>query len=301
MYRNLEKEVAKAMFLDISIRFPGFGIELSNVGTGIDVFGFRIAYYGMIIALGMLAGYLVAEWQGKRIGLEQDIILDFALYAIIFAVIGARIYYVIFEWDDYKGNLLSVFNTRGGGMAIYGGVIAGVLTAMVYSKIKKISFFKLVDTACAGLLTGQIIGRWGNFFNREAFGGYTDNIFAMQLKKSDVASYNMTEDILQHVININGTDYIQVHPTFLYESLWNLVVLILILLYTNHKKFDGELLLLYLAGYGLGRAWIEGLRTDQLLFWGTDLAVSQILSIILVIVSVVIIIIKRKKAADAGK
>ncbi|ROR30734.1 phosphatidylglycerol:prolipoprotein diacylglycerol transferase [Mobilisporobacter senegalensis] len=286
------------MFLNMSIRFPGLGIELYDVGTGIDFFGFPIAYYGMIIALGMLIGYLVAEWQAKRTGLDKDLILDFALYAIVLSVIGARVYYVIFAWDEYRGDLLSVFNTRGGGLAIYGGVIAAVLTAIVYSKIKKISFWLLADTGCVGLLTGQIIGRWGNFFNREAFGGYTDNIFAMQLKKSDVASYNITDDILQHVININGTEYIQVHPTFLYESLWNLIVLILILLYTKKKKFDGELILLYFAGYGLGRFWIEGLRTDQLLLWGTNLAVSQILSIILAVVSVIIIIVKRKRAAN---
>lgn len=285
------------MFLDVSIRFPSFGIELHDLGTGIDFFGFQIAYYGIIIALGMLIGYLVAEWQGKRVGLDKDQILDFALYAIILSVIGARIYYVIFAWDEFKDDLLSIFNTRGGGMAIYGGIIAAIITAIVYAKVKKISFWQLTDAGCAGLLVGQIIGRWGNFFNREAFGGYTDNIFAMQLKKSDVASYNMTEDILRHVIQINGTDYIQVHPTFLYESLWNLAVLILILVYTNHRKFDGELLLLYFVGYGLGRAWIEGLRTDQLLLWGTNLPVSQILSILLVIVSITIIIVKRKKIA----
>lgn len=283
------------MFLNMSIRFPGLGIELYDVGTGIDILGFRIAYYGMIIALGMLLGYLVAEWQARRTGQDKDLILDFALYAIILSVIGARIYYVIFAWDEFKDDWISVFNLRGGGLAIYGGVIAAVFTAIVYSKIKKISFWLLADTGCVGLLTGQILGRWGNFFNREAFGGYTDNILAMQLKKSDVATYNITEDILNHIVNLNGTEYIQVHPTFLYESLWNIVLLILILVYTKHKKFDGELILLYFIGYGLGRAWIEGLRTDQLLLWGTNLAVSQVLSILLVIISITILIFKRKK------
>lgn len=289
------------MFLNMSVRFPGLGIELYDVGTGIDIFGFHVAYYGMIIALGMLLGYLVAEWQARRTGQDKDLILDFALYAIILSVIGARLYYVIFAWDEFKDNWLSIFNLRGGGLAIYGGVIAAVLTGIVYSKIKKISFWSLADTGCVGLLTGQILGRWGNFFNREAFGGYTDNILAMQIKKSDVAYYNMTDDILNHVININGIEYIQVHPTFLYESLWNIIILIIILAYTKHKKFDGELILLYFIGYGIGRAWIEGLRTDQLLLWGTNLAVSQILSIILVIVASFIIYMKRKKVANIKK
>lgn len=282
------------MFFNMSIRFPNLGIKLYDIGTGVDLFGFRIAYYGMIIALGMLVGYLVAEWQAKRTDQNKDLYLDFALYAIIISVIGARIYYVIFAWDEFKDNPISVFNLRGGGLAIYGGIIAAVLTALIYSKIKEISFWLLADTGCVGLLAGQIIGRWGNFFNREAFGGYTNNFFAMQLKKSEVAASNITEDILNHVVSIDGIEYIQVHPTFLYESIWNLLLLIGLLVYTKNKKFHGELVLLYFAGYGLGRAWIEGLRTDQLLLWGTKLAVSQVLSIGLVILSTIIIVYKRR-------
>lgn len=282
------------MFFNMSIRFPNLGIKLYDIGTGVDLFGFRIAYYGMIIALGMLVGYLVVEWQAKRTGQNKDLYLDFALYAIIISVIGARIYYVIFAWDEFKDNPISVFNLRGGGLAIYGGIIAAVLTALIYSKIKEISFWLLADTGCVGLLAGQIIGRWGNFFNREAFGGYTNNFFAMQLKKSEVAASNITEDILNHVVSIDGIEYIQVHPTFLYESIWNLLLLIGLLVYTKNKKFHGELVLLYFAGYGLGRAWIEGLRTDQLLLWGTKLAVSQVLSIGLVILSTIIIVYKRR-------
>lgn len=282
------------MILDISIRFPKLGIELYNLGKGINIFGFEITYYGMIIAFGMLMGYLIAEWQAKRTGLDKDLVIDFALYAIITSVIGARAYYVIFAWDEFSDNWLSIFNTRTGGLAIYGAVIAAVITAFVYSKIKKVSFFSLADTCCVGLVTGQIIGRWGNFFNREAFGGYTDNIFAMQIKRSEVATSNITQEILEHIVDFNGLSYIQVHPTFLYEALWNCGVLLLLILYTKHKKFDGELLLLYFIGYGLGRFWIEGLRTDQLLLWGTNFAVSQLFSIILVIVSFIFIIIKRK-------
>lgn len=272
------------------IRFPHLGIEIASLGKGITIGGFTIAFYGMIIAFGMVMGYLMTAFQAKRTGQEPDLYLDLALWDIVFAVIGARIYYVIFSWDYYKDNLLQIFNTRGGGLAIYGGVIAGVITTIIFGKVRKQNFFQLLDTACVGLITGQIIGRWGNFCNREAFGGYTNGLFAMQLKESDVASSNLTHAVLKHIVEIDGTRYIQVHPTFLYESLWNVGVLIILLLFTKHRKYNGQIFLIYLLGYGLGRVWIEGLRTDQLIFFGTGVAVSQVLSGVLVVVSAAILI-----------
>lgn len=267
--------------MEADIRFPHLGIELENVGKSISIGGFSIAYYGIIIALGMVAGFFMANWQAKRLKQDQEVILDLALWDIIFAIIGARLYYVLFSWDYYSQNLTEIFNIRGGGMAIYGGVIAGVITTFVFSKIRKLSFWDLTDIACAGLLVGQIFGRWGNFFNREAFGGYTDSIMAMQLKRSDVRAGDITSELLKHLVTIDGVDYIQVHPTFLYESLWNIVLLMIILLYTKKRKFRGQLFLIYLCGYGLGRFWIEGLRVDQLKLFGTQLAVSQLLSAVL--------------------
>ena len=272
------------------IRFPHLGIEIASLGKGITIGGFTIAFYGMIIAFGMVMGYLMTAFQAKRTGQEPDLYLDLALWDIVFAVIGARIYYVIFTWDYYKDNLLQIFNTRGGGLAIYGGVIAGVITTIIFGKVRKQNFFQLLDTACIGLITGQIIGRWGNFCNREAFGGYTNGLFAMQLKQSDVAASNLTHSVLKHAVEIDGTRYIQVHPTFLYESLWNIGVLIILLLFTKHRKYNGQIFLIYLLGYGLGRVWIEGLRTDQLIFFGTGVAVSQVLSGVLVVASAAILI-----------
>ena len=272
------------------IRFPHLGIEIASLGKGITIGGFTIAFYGMIIAFGMVMGYLMTAFQAKRTGQEPDLYLDLALWDIVFAVIGARIYYVIFTWDYYKDNLLQIFNTRGGGLAIYGGVIAGVITTIIFGKVRKQNFFQLLDTACIGLITGQIIGRWGNFCNREAFGGYTKGLFAMQLKQSDVAASNLTHSVLKHAVEIDGTRYIQVHPTFLYESLWNIGVLIILLLFTKHRKYNGQIFLIYLLGYGLGRVWIEGLRTDQLIFFGTGVAVSQVLSGVLVVASAAILI-----------
>ena len=272
------------------IRFPHLGIEIASLGKGITIGGFTIAFYGMIIAFGMVMGYLMTAFQAKRTGQEPDLYLDLALWDIVFAVIGARIYYVVFSWDYYKDNLLQIFNTRGGGLAIYGGVIAGVITTIIFGKVRKQNFFQPLDTACIGLITGQIIGRWGNFCNREAFGGYTNGLFAMQLKQSDVSASNLTHSVLKHAVEIDGTRYIQVHPTFLYESLWNIGVLIILLLFTKHRKYNGQIFLIYLLGYGLGRAWIEGLRTDQLIFFGTGVAVSQVLSGVLVVASAAILI-----------
>lgn len=284
-----------------TIDFPHLGIHLKNVGQHISVFGFDIAFYGIIIDIGIIAGVLMAVHEAKKTGQDPDTYYDLALYAVIFSIIGARLYYVIFSWDMYKDDLLSIFNLRGGGLAIYGGVIAAVLTTLIYAKVKKKSFGMLCDTAVLGLVLGQIIGRWGNFFNREAFGEYTDGLFAMRLPLDAVRSSDVTELMRQHMEIADGISYIQVHPTFLYESLWNLAVLTFLLLWRRHKKFQGEVFLLYLLLYGMGRCVIEGLRTDQLLLWGTDLAVSQLLAGVLVVTSLLILILCRMKVKSDAK
>ncbi len=275
--------------MTMSIDFPNLGIHLEHVGKTISVFGFEIAYYGIVIGLSVVAGILMATQLAKKSGQDPDIYYDLAIYAVIISVIGARLYYVIFSWDSYKDDLLSIFNLREGGLAIYGGVIAAVITVAVYCRVKKLSFGVLADTACPGLILGQIMGRWGNFFNREAFGDYTDSLFAMRLPLDAVRSSDVTEMMRKNIEVISGISYIQVHPTFLYESLWNVGVLLIMLWWRKYKKFDGELLLIYLFGYGVGRFWIEGLRTDQLLIPNTDIAVSQVLALVLVVVSAVLI------------
>ena len=282
------------------IRFPNLGITIDSLGKSISVGGFSIAYYGIIIAVGMIAGFYMASWQAKRLGQNSEVILDLALWDIFFAIIGARLYYVIFSWDYYCEHPAEIFNIRGGGMAIYGGVIAGVLTTFVFAKVKKLSFGELTDAASSGLLVGQIFGRWGNFFNREVFGSYTDNLFAMQLKQSQVRSSDVNTDLLRHLVDIDGVKYIQVHPTFLYESLWNLLLLIVILLWTKKRKFGGQLFLMYLFGYGLGRFWIEGVRVDQLMLFETGIPVSQLLSGLLAVISGGILVFKFWKMRKAG-
>lgn len=283
----------------MDIAFPNLGIYLRNMPKSFTVFGFEIALYGVIIGIGVIAGILMAARQAKVTGQDPDLYWDFSIYAVILSVVGARIYYVIFEWDMYKDNLLKIFNIREGGLAIYGGVIAGFSTLFVYAALKKQKAFRMADTAVTGLILGQAIGRWGNFTNREVFGEYTDNLLAMRLPVAAVRERDISESILAHMGE--EINYIQVHPTFLYESLWNLGVLVLMLVYWKHKKFDGEIALLYLGGYGLGRAWIEGIRTDQLFIPGTVYPVSQVLAILLFAGAVLcdLIVRRRKKKSPA--
>ena len=281
------------------LSFVNLGITIEHMKNSISVFGFRIAFYGIIIGIGMLAGIWVAQSDAKRRGQDPDIYLDFALYAIIFSIIGARLYYVIFSWDNYKDDLLQIFNLRAGGLAIYGGVIGAVLTLIVFTRVRKLSFLSMADSGCLGLITGQIIGRWGNFFNCEAFGGFTDSLFAMRIKRSIVNPSMISQDLLNHLIVENGVEYIQVHPTFLYVSLWNLGVLLFMLWYRKRKRFDGEMLAIYFMGYGLGRCWIEGLRTDQLILFGTGIPVSQALSMLLVLAAAAFLVVKGRKQKTA--
>ena len=277
------------------ISFPNLGIYLKNVGKSIDLFGIEIAYYGIIIGTAILLGFWIAAREAKRTGQNPENYLDMGIIGVIAGIVGARLYYVIFSWDMYKDNLLDIFNLREGGLAIYGGVIAAVISVLVLAKVKHLSAPQIFDTIAMALLNGQMLGRWGNFFNREAFGGYTDSLFAMRLPLDAVRSSDVTEQMRRHIERIDGVSYIQVHPTFLYESLWCMVLLIILFAYRKHKKYEGELFLMYLFGYGLGRFWIEGLRTDQLLLPGVGIAVTQLLAGAIVVGTGAAMLYLRKK------
>ena len=277
------------------ISFPNLGIYLKNVGKSIDLSGIEIAYYGIIIGTAILLGFWIAAREAKRTGQNPENYLDMGIIGVIAGIVGARLYYVIFSWDMYKDNLLDIFNLREGGLAIYGGVIAAVISVLVLAKVKHLSAPQIFDTIAMALLNGQMLGRWGNFFNREAFGGYTDSLFAMRLPLDAVRSSDVTEQMRRHIERIDGVSYIQVHPTFLYESLWCMVLLIILFAYRKHKKYEGELFLMYLFGYGLGRFWIEGLRTDQLLLPGVGIAVSQLLAGAIVVGTGAAMLYLRKK------
>lgn len=288
------------------IAFPNLGIYLENVPRYFTVFGFPIYFYGVFIVLGMIAGFLLALRIAKKTGQNPDTYWDFALIVIFVSALGARIYYVIFQWDSFKGDLWSIFNIRNGGLAIYGGVIAAFITLFVFCWVKKLNALLVGDTCMPGLILGQSIGRWGNFMNREVFGEYSDGLLSMQLPIEAVRDRSdITENIMAHIPE--GANYINVHPTFLYESMWNLFILTLLLVYRRHKKFDGELCLLYLGGYGLGRFFIEGIRTDTLFLPGTKIPVSQLLAMVMLVFSVAADLIVRirlrrcKAEEDAGQ
>ena len=287
--------------MDMEINFPNLGIYLDHVGKNISIFGFSIAYYGIVIVTGMMIAIWIAQREAKRTGQNPEQYLDLAMIGIAAGILGARIYYVIFAWDYYKDDLLSIFNIRQGGLAIYGGIIGACIEVVIYSRKKKQNFSLLMDTASMSIVFGQIMGRWGNFFNREAFGDYTNNLFAMQLPVSAVRANEITQKMWDHVVTVNGVEYIQVHPTFLYESLWNVGVLLFLFWFRKRKKFNGEVFLMYLIGYGLGRIWIEGLRTDQLLLPVVGLPVSQLLSGCLVVGCTILVVWKRKKLSSGGE
>ena len=292
-----------------AIEFPNLHIKISSLPKSFSVFGFEVSFYGVIIAIGMLLGILLVLREAKKTGQDYNTYIDLAIFTIIVGVVFARLYYVIFRWSYYSNNLGEIVNVRGGGLAIYGGVIGAVITIIIFCKVKKLNFGQVCDTAVLGLLVGQIIGRWGNFFNREAFGGVTGNgnPFAMRLYFDGVYSIGQVpSSVLKGMAKISdksasALNYVQVHPTFLYESVWNLILLIVILVFRKKKAFQGEVFIWYLGGYGLGRFFIEGLRSDQLLLpWGWP--VSQVLSALLVVGAIVAeIAIRKKKSAKLEK
>lgn len=288
---------------DNSILFPHLHIILKNVGDSFMIGNFRVAFYGVTMALGMILGSMLILHEAKRTGQSDEDYLDIIIWCLISAVVGARAYYVIFAWDYYKDDLLSIFNIRGGGMGIIGGLIGAFIAGYFVCRHKKMSFVLACDTCIIGVPVGQIIGRFGNFFNREAYGQYTDGLFAMQipLDRCTRASSVVTDEMMNHLVEYDGLKFISVHPTFLYEALWNLGLLILLLWMRKRTRFRGQMVLTYFIGYGLGRFWIESLRIDQLIFFGTGIPVTMIVSAIMVVGGILLMVYARKKGIDPAE
>ncbi len=281
-----------------SIAFSHLGIFFHSVGKTINLFGLDVTYYGIVISAGMVIAGAFVLYDGCRKKQKQDDYLDVLIWGLIVGIIGARAYYVIFSWDDYKDNLLSILAFRQGGLAIYGGILGGIIGAIITCRVKKLPFFAVADSVCIGLLIGQSIGRWGNFCNREAFGGCSDGLLSMQIPLDAVRSVNdVTPQMMQNLVEFEGISFISVHPTFLYESLWNLGVFLFLFFWRRRRSFFGEIWFMYLGLYGVGRFWIESLRTDSLRTAFLGLRVSQVLSIVLIIISAVYLIygFNRKK------
>ena len=285
----------------MSIQFPNLGINLDYVGKSISIFGFEITFFGIMIALGMLLGLGFVILEAKRCGENKDDYLEMLIISLIFGVVGARLLYVLCSWNFYKGNTIQIFNIRNGGLTFWGGLIGGVLGAVVYCAVRRKSFMQMADTASMGIVIAQIIGRWGDFFNRESFGEYTNSIFAMQLPLSAVRSNEVTSAMRENLETVGGTSFIQVHPTFFYESMWCLLLFLLMLVWKRKKRFQGEVFLKYLAGYGLGRFCIEFLRTDKLMIPGTSIGISQVISAVMFLICALVAMVEgtmaKKRAA----
>ena len=282
------------MLASYEIIFPHLGIYIPDFPSSVRIFGLEIAFYGILIALAIFLAVVLSVRRAGKTGQNPNDYFDLAIFGILAAIAGARIYYVFFSLGYYIANPAEIFNIRSGGLAVYGGIIGGFLAGYVVCRIKKISYLQVLDTVAPAIALGQAIGRWGNFFNREAFGDYTDSLFAMQIRLDSVAGV-VTDNIRDHITDINGVQYIQVHPTFLYESAWCLLLFILIMVFRRYQQYDGEVLLWYLGGYGLERMIVEGLRTDSLTIGSSGVAVSQLLSFILFAGSLAILIYKRLK------
>ena len=271
------------MMRDATISFPLLGDWSIDPSASFTLFGRTFYWYGVIIAVGFILAMLYCARHCRRCGIAPDTLYDFLIWMIPIAIIGARLYYVIFQWGDYRAHPIDALKIWEGGLAIYGGVIAGLLTGVVWCRKKKIPFGVMADVCAPGLLIGQCIGRWGNFMNREAHGAVTEAFLKMGLQDAaGVVTYY--------------------HPTFLYESVWNLIGFIGLHLFSKKRKFDGEVFLLYVAWYGLGRAWIEGLRTDSLYLFSTGIRVSQLVAIVSFLAAAGIlawVLLKKKPAPDA--
>lgn len=239
-----------------------------------SIFGIDIMWYGILMAVGMILGTLIAIKEAKRVGIKEDYVLDLAIFAIPIGLLGARLYYVIFNWEYYSQNISQILNFRGGGMAIHGALIGGILTGYVFTKIRKIDFFKMADAVILGMPLAQSIGRWGNFINQEAHGGPTD---------------------LPWGIMVDG---VKVHPTFLYESVWDLAIFIFLLVFRKKKKYEGQVIVYYIILYSLGRFFIEGLRTDSLMIG--PLKMAQVISLVGIIGGIIshIYLIKKNRLND---
>lgn len=275
------------------IVFPHLGIDITINKTAFTIFGISIQWYGLIISIGIILAIAFGFSQMKRYGLNSDRAIDCIIGGIIGGIVGARAYYVAFSWEEYADDWKSIFNIREGGLAIYGGIIGAMLVGLIVAKVRQVKILPLLDIAGMGFLIGQGIGRWGNFTNQEAFGSNTDLPWGMSGGTIQARIFNMIEN---GNTDITATEL--VHPCFLYESVWCLLGFVILYLYSKHRKYDGQLFLMYVMWYGLGRSFIEGLRTDSLMLG--NIRVSQALAIVLTITSLILLIVCGSKVKRMG-
>lgn len=280
----------------VAVQFPKLGLEFNLTREAFAIGDFAIYWYAIIIAVGAVLAVIYGLSQAKKYGINPDKLIDLVIVALVFGIIGARLYYVLFNLENYS-SFADIINIRDGGLAIYGGIIFGIASAFVVSRINKTRFLPSLDIAAGALFIGQAIGRWGNFVNQEAFGVNTTLPFGMYSEKTAEYLSDVSWDLFKQGIEVDPS--LPVHPCFLYESVWCVLGFLLVLLYRKIRKFDGETFLFYAAWYGIGRAVIEGLRTDSLMYAG--FRVSQVLSISAAVVAVLIIVTLRIKISKERK
>ncbi len=279
------------------IWFPNLNIQIQHLNrVAFQLFGKDVYWYGIFIATAFMVGlaltiYLTKELNKTRKNpIDPDLYYDALVYILIFAIIGARLYYVLFDFDNYKGDIKSIFAIWNGGLAFYGGVIGGIIAVAIFVKRKKLNFFDFGEVMLPGLAIGQALGRWGNFVNREAYGRYTDNLFAMRILKDQAQV--VTQELQDKLVVVNGFEYIQVHPTFLYESFFNVINCFVLMHVLKNQKYRGQVAIVYMIIYGSIRTFTEGLRVDQLQIGDTTWAVSRIISMLMVVVGITLYVYK---------
>ena len=272
------------------ILFPNLGLKFEHIGTGISIFGFEITFFGILLGVTLLLGIILMLLKAYSTGQRMEEYLNLSIIVVPTALVGARMYYVIFQLDGYKNTIGNMFLFRKGGLDFYGALIAGILTVFIYANIQKVSAGKILDTVCVGIAAGQILCSLGAFFNRECFGEYTDGMFAMQIPLDAVSYDAITENMRKHIEMIDGQRFIQVSPLFLATFIWSSIVLIIVLLYRYRRKYDGELFLVYLLTYSFGRFLIEGARADALRIPGIGWRASRVAAVFMMLISVFMIL-----------
>ena len=282
------------------IAFPNLGLKFDADPTAFTIFGFEVQWYGLLITLGMILAIIYCFSRMKSYGIDPDRAIDAVIGGIVGGIVGARLYYVLLEWDQYKDNIADIFNLRLGGLAIYGGIIGALLVGGIVAKLRKVRLLPLLDLVGQGFLIGQCIGRWGNFFNQEAFGCNTDSVFGMTGGRiQSWISSVYTSSQCYNNLQVELTPDMPVHPCFFYESLWCLAgFIILAAVSRKFRKFDGQIFLMYIAWYGLGRSFIEGLRTDSLVIG--SIRVSQALAIVCFVAAAILLIVIGSKVKRMG-
>lgn len=277
------------MIGEVSVRFPGPGIEFNNLAETFKIFGLEISMKGIFVVLALILGFVVVIYEAHSTWQDVEMYINLGICVIIMGITGSRMCYVIHSWNYYRHNILEIFNILNGEGLLYGGIFAAIIPCIIAAGRKKVPALKIIDTMCLGLVLGRAVGSLGEMFGRECFGKFTDSFFSMQIKYDEVKGV-VNQEIIDNLIRYDGTTYIQVHPIFLYETVWYLMLFVLLMIFKRFKKNDGDIVLWYIAGFTIGNIIIELFRISPFKFMGTCISLTQFMSAIILIIVVSIYI-----------